>query len=564
MVAGAGLAGFRTAEILRERGFAGPITLIGAESRPPYDRPPLSKKVLTEPDLDPSLKADFAALGVDFRPEEAATGLDDEAALVTTRGTYPFDHLVLATGALPVALPGDGRQRFLRTYDDALALRDLLRPGLRLAIVGAGWIGAELATAAVAHGSQVTVVEAGPAPLAAAIGAPVGAQTARWYADAGVDLRVAAAVEAVQPGGLALAGGEWIAADEIVTAVGVRPATRWLEGSGVRLENGVAVDAGLRSSRPGVYAVGDCAAFESRRFGRRLRFEHWDVALHAPEVVAANVLGGDEAYDPVPYFWSEQFGRMMQYVGYHGGAESLVWRGDPAEPTWAACWLAARTAGRDADRRPPPRPAPGPPPHRLRRPGRRRPPHRPRRPRQGRGPLTGPGRSARCRQVLHLLLGDVEPDSFVDRGHGTDRDGDFPPAPQMPLLEHHMGHLLVVRIDDESQHLPDFAVGGMDMLAGTQLCLAHRDDVVLDRARMVSQAGADGRAGGRTADSHAADVTEALDRLRVAVSAAVLVAFRQVDFLRGLELLEFREGTAQADVVGRHVDQLDRDEPVGP
>jgi 3-phenylpropionate/trans-cinnamate dioxygenase ferredoxin reductase subunit len=339
VVAGAGLAGLRTAEELRARGFAGPVTLIGGESWPPYDRPPLSKKVLTEPDLDPSLKADFAALDVDFRPDEAATGLGD--ALVTNRGTYPFDHLVLATGAQPVALPGEGRQRFLRTYDDALALRDLLRPGLRLAIVGAGWIGAELATAAVAHGSQVTVVEAGPAPLAAAIGAPVGAQTARWYAAAGVDLRVVTAVEAVQPGGLALAGGEQLAADEIVTAVGVRPATGWLEGSGVRLENGVAVDAGLRTSRPGVFAAGDCAAFESRRFGRRLRFEHWDVALHAPEVVAANVLGGDEAYDPVPYFWSEQFGRMLQYVGYHGDAESLLWRGDPAEPTWAACWLGA-------------------------------------------------------------------------------------------------------------------------------------------------------------------------------------------------------------------------------
>jgi 3-phenylpropionate/trans-cinnamate dioxygenase ferredoxin reductase component len=341
VVVGAGLAGLRTAEELRERGFAGPITLIGAESRPPYDRPPLSKKVLTDSHLDPSLQADFAALDVDFRPDEAATGLGD--TLVTDQGTHPFDHLVLATGALPVTLPGEGPQRTLRTYDDALVLRDLLRPGLRLAIVGAGWIGAELATAAVAHGSQVTVVEAGPAPLAAAIGALVGAQTARWYAAAGVDLRVATAVEAVRPGGLALADGEQIVADEIVTAVGVRPATRWLEGSGVRLENGVAVDAGLRTSRPGVYAVGDCAAFESLRFGRRLRFEHWDVALHAPEVVAANVLGGDEAYDPVPYFWSEQFGRMVQYVGYHGGAENLIWRGDPAEPTWAACWL---TAGR--------------------------------------------------------------------------------------------------------------------------------------------------------------------------------------------------------------------------
>jgi len=342
VVAGAGLAGLRTAAELRERGFTGPITLIGAETRPPYDRPPLSKKVLTD-GIDPSLQADFGALDVDFRPGEAATGMDAET-LATSRDKYPYDRLILATGALPVALPGPGPQRFLRNYDDALALRALLRPGLRLAIVGAGWIGAELATAAAARGAEVTVVEAGPAPLASAVGAPVGAQTSRWYADAGVHLRTGVAVESVQSAGseqgLALAGGGWIAADEIVTAVGVRPATGWLEGSGIWLENGVAVDAGLRASVPGVYAVGDCAAFESRRFGRRLRFEHWDVALHAPEVVAANVLGGDEAYDPVPYFWSEQFGRMVQYAGYHGDAERLVWRGDPAEPTWAACWLA--------------------------------------------------------------------------------------------------------------------------------------------------------------------------------------------------------------------------------
>jgi len=351
VVAGAGLAGLRTAAELRERGFTGPITLIGAEVLPPYDRPPLSKKVLTDERIDPSLQADFGALEVDFRPGEAAIGMDAEA-LATSRDKYPYDRLILATGALPVALPGPGRQRFLRTYDDALALRALLRPGLRLAIVGAGWIGAELATAAAARGCEVTVVEAGPAPLASAVGAPVGAQTSRWYAAAGVHLRTGVAVESVQPAGsepgsepgseqgLALVGGGWIAADEIVTAIGVRPATGWLEGSGVLLENGVAVDAGLRASWPGVYAVGDCAAFESRRFGRRLRFEHWDVALHAPGVVAANVLGSDEVYDPVPYFWSEQFGRMVQYAGYHGDAERLVWRGDPAEPTWAACWLA--------------------------------------------------------------------------------------------------------------------------------------------------------------------------------------------------------------------------------
>src|SRR5262252_6096700 len=216
VVAGAGLAGLRTAAELRERGFTGQITLIGAEERPPYDRPPLSKKVLTD-GIDPSLHADFKALEVDFRPGETAMALESpppapDAApaparasgsiLVTNRDKYAFDHLVVATGAVPVTLPGPGRQRFLRTYDDALALRALLRPGLRLAIVGAGWIGAELATAAAGAGCQVTVVEAGPAPLAAALGAQAGARTAPWYEQAGVVLRAGTAVESVQHGGL--------------------------------------------------------------------------------------------------------------------------------------------------------------------------------------------------------------------------------------------------------------------------------------------------------------------------------------------------------------------------
>jgi NADPH-dependent 2,4-dienoyl-CoA reductase/sulfur reductase-like enzyme len=338
VVAGAGLAGFRTVEELRARGYTGRVTLVGVEDHPPYDRPPLSKKVLTE-GIDPSLRADFTALGVDFRPGETATGLAD-AALVTDRDKHGFERLVIATGAVPVTLPGPGPQRLLRTLDDALALRALLRPGLRLAIVGAGWIGAELATAATAAGSLVTVVEAGPAPLAAALGAQAGARTARWYEAAGAELRTGTAVRSVEHGGLALAGGGWLGADVVVTAVGVRPAVGWLAGSGVTLDNGVAVDAGMRASLPGVYAAGDCAAFESARFGRRLRVEHWDSALHGPEVVAANILGGEQVYDPVPYFWSEQFGRMVQYAGHHDAASALVWRGDPEAATWSACWLA--------------------------------------------------------------------------------------------------------------------------------------------------------------------------------------------------------------------------------
>jgi 3-phenylpropionate/trans-cinnamate dioxygenase ferredoxin reductase component len=369
VIAGGGLAGLRTAEELRAGGFSGSITMLAAEGRPPYDRPPLSKQALAgEPDapeleaeLDTTLSADFTALGVDLRLSEPATGLDlassgsagPSGRVRTAVGEYPYHWLVAVTGARPIVLPGPGRQRFLRTHEDALELRARLRPGVRLVIVGAGWIGAELATAAAARGCQVTVVEAGPAPLAAAIGADVGAKTVPWYEAAGVELRTSVLVESVEDGGLALRGGGWIPADEVVTAVGVRPAVGWLEGSGLTLDNGVAVDPGLRASAPGVFAAGDCASFQSLRYGRRLRFEHWDIALHAPRVVAANIItaaapaagagAGDEVYDPVPYSWSEQFGRMMQYAGYHAAADRLIWRGAPPDgpgpEPWTACWL---------------------------------------------------------------------------------------------------------------------------------------------------------------------------------------------------------------------------------
>jgi 3-phenylpropionate/trans-cinnamate dioxygenase ferredoxin reductase subunit len=186
----------------------------------------------------------------------------------------------------------------------------------------------------------VTVLEAAGTPIAAAVGAEIGAMTIPWWAEAGVELRLNENVAAIEPGGIALRDGGWVPADVVVTAIGVRPAVSWLAGSDVRLENGVAADGQLRTSVPSVFASGDCASFWSARYQRQLRFEHWDVALHAPEVVAANILGGSTDYDPVPYFWSEQFGRMVQYVGYHGGADRLIWRGRPTEAKWAACWLA--------------------------------------------------------------------------------------------------------------------------------------------------------------------------------------------------------------------------------
>ena len=339
VVAGAGLAGLRTVEELRAAGYPGTVTLVGAEPRPPYDRPPLSKRLMLGEIDDTTLRDDMDTLDVELCLGQPATGLDD-GVLRAGAAEHRFDRLVLATGATPVGLPGAGRQRFLRTMDDALALRALLRPGLRLAIVGAGWIGAELATAAAAGGCEVTVLEAAAAPLAAALGAELGALTAPWYHEAGVELRLGQQVASVEPGGLALAGGGWLPADEVVTAVGVRPEIGWLDGSGIAIDNGVAADEQLRTSLPGVFAVGDCMAFWSLRYQRRLRFEHWDVALRAPAVAAVNLLGGIDTYDPVPYFWSEQFGRMVQYIGFHGAADRMLLRGDPAARQWSVCWLA--------------------------------------------------------------------------------------------------------------------------------------------------------------------------------------------------------------------------------
>ena len=353
VIAGAGLAGSRAAAELRARGYAGQITMLGAEPHPPYDRPPLSKKLMMGELDSTSLDTDAAALRLDLRLGEAATGLAGQAVR-SGRGEYRFDRLIVATGAAPVRLPGPGRQHVLRTVDDALDIRARLQPGTRLAIVGAGWIGAELATAAVARGCDVTVLEAAATPAAAALGEVAGAAMVPWYAAAGVDLRLGQPVESVQEGGLALPGGGWLDADLIVTAVGVRPGTGWLDGSGVELGNGIVVDSRLQASVPGVYAAGDCAAFWSGRYGRRLRVEHWDTALHSPTVAAANALGAGQDYDPVPYFWSEQFGRMVQYVGHHERGDCLIWRGDPAEDRWAACWVAgtaaAGTAGAETAR----------------------------------------------------------------------------------------------------------------------------------------------------------------------------------------------------------------------
>ncbi|MGW5848519.1 NAD(P)/FAD-dependent oxidoreductase [Streptomyces sp. NPDC055254] len=347
VIVGAGMAGVQTAVALREQGFTGPVTLLGAEPHQPYDRPPLSKAVLLGKAEDSAFDVDFEGLGIGLRLGTEVTGLRaDDRELDTEAGPVPYGVLVLATGARPLTLPGtEGVPgvHLLRTLDDAARLRPVLAAASRAVVVGAGWIGAEFATAAREAGCAVTVVEAADRVLAGALPAEVAAPMARWYAQAGAELLTGVKVAGIDEGRVLLADGRALEAGAVVVGIGARPATDWLRGSGVELgaDGSITADAWLRTSLPGVYAVGDCASFPSARYGARLLVHHWDNALQGPRTVAANILAGEPsaAYDPVPYFWSEQFGRFVQYAGHHAGADTLLWRGDPAGPAWSVCWL---------------------------------------------------------------------------------------------------------------------------------------------------------------------------------------------------------------------------------
>ncbi|MBW5421248.1 NAD(P)/FAD-dependent oxidoreductase [Streptomyces sp. BG9H] len=346
VIVGAGMAGVQTAVALREQGFTGTISLIGAEPHQPYDRPPLSKAVLLGKAEGSAFDIDFEALGIDLTLGREVTGVRPaDHELDTGDGPLGYDVLVLATGAEPIRLPGaDGVPgvHLLRTLDDAERLRPVLAEQYDIVVVGAGWIGAEFATAAREAGCAVTVVEAAGRPLMGALPAEVAAPMAGWYADSGAVLRTHARVERVEPGAVILADGTRLPAGAVVVGIGARPATAWLTGSGIALgaHREVLADDHLRASVPDVYAVGDCASFPSGRYGERLLVHHWDNALQGPRTVAANIIGETPvAYDPVPYFWSEQFGRFVQYAGHHTDSDELVRRGDPTGVAWSVCWL---------------------------------------------------------------------------------------------------------------------------------------------------------------------------------------------------------------------------------
>ena len=353
-IVGASLAGLRAAETLRRDGFDGPITLIGDEAHEPYDRPPLSKQVLAgdwEPDriaLTPSDK--LADLDLDLRLGATAAGFDLASRTLRLTGgenegeTLEVDALLIATGARCRTL-GQPREgvHVLRSLDDCLALRaDFNAAPDRVVVVGAGFIGAEVAATARTRGLDVTVVEALSAPLIRVLGPAMGEVCAAVHRDHGVDLRTGVGVEGFDGAGrverVRLTDGSAVDASVVVVGIGVAPNTEWLEGSGLALDDGVVCDA-VGLAAPGVAAAGDVARWPNRRFGEVMRVEHWDNAAAQGAHSARALLGAAEPYEPVPWFWSDQYDRKIQLAGHvRPDDEVRVVAGSVAERRFAALY----------------------------------------------------------------------------------------------------------------------------------------------------------------------------------------------------------------------------------
>ena len=328
-VVGASLAGLRAAESLRRLGYGGALVLVGAEKHLPYDRPPLSKELLQgrwEVDRIGLRRQPYEELELDLRLGVRATALDLAAReLVLGDGVRaPFDALVLATGASPRRLRGQPDLpgvHLLRTLDDALALRAALEARPRVLVVGAGFIGAEVAASCRARGLQVTLVEPLPVPLARGLGEAMGRVCAELHRDQGVDLRCGVGVSGFQGHQrverVTLSDGSSVEADLVVVGIGAAPETGWLEGSGLRLDDGVVCD-GFCAAAPGVFAAGDVARWHNPLFGEEMRVEHWSNAAEQGSYVAERLAGTDlgaQPFAPVPFFWSDQYGVKIQFAG---------------------------------------------------------------------------------------------------------------------------------------------------------------------------------------------------------------------------------------------------------
>ncbi|MEV6053648.1 FAD-dependent oxidoreductase [Streptomyces sp. NPDC052107] len=337
-VVGASLAGLSAARSLRKRGYDGRLVVVGDELHRPYDRPPLSKEFLAGAigEAELALERDGEELRAEWVLGARATGLDrtERAIRLADGREIRADGVVIATGAAARTLPGTeglAGVHVLRTLDDARALRDDLARGGRLVVIGGGFVGAEVASTAYALGLDVTVVEAAPTPLAGPLGEAMGKIVSALHSDHGVRLLCGVGVKGLsgerRVDAVLLEDGRSIPADTVVVGVGARPCVEWLEGSGVALDNGVKCGADGRTSVAGVVAVGDCANWYDPHTGAHRRVEHWTGALERPDAAVAVLLahGATRPGAPrPPYFWSDQYGVKIQFVGHAAGADSVT------------------------------------------------------------------------------------------------------------------------------------------------------------------------------------------------------------------------------------------------
>ena len=354
VMVGGGLAAATAVKELRGNGFTGPITLLAEEAHPPYERPPLSKSVLLgEKEADSAIvepREWYAEHDVDLRTGIRADRIDRAARTVHAGAeAFPYDRLLVATGARPRRLPmvdaSGAPASYLRTMDDSIRLRGLFRPGLRLAIIGGGWIGLEAAAAARNAGVEVTVLEALELPLVRVLGTEVAGVMAALHREHGVDLRTGVQVTAIDTAAdgtrLTLADGSTLVADHLLVGVGVEPNTELAEAAGLLVDNGIRTDKHLRTPDDAVFAAGDVANVEHPVLGRRLRVEHWDTAIQHGKVAAANLAGGYAQADQLPYFFTDLYDFGMEYVGNAGpdDYDRVVLRGDVPGRVFTAWWL---------------------------------------------------------------------------------------------------------------------------------------------------------------------------------------------------------------------------------
>jgi 3-phenylpropionate/trans-cinnamate dioxygenase ferredoxin reductase component len=354
VIVGASLAGAKAAETLREEGFDGRLVLTGAEDERPYERPPLSKDYLRGEVGREKVyihgEGFYADHGIELRLGRTAVDLNTAVnELVLDDGeALRYDRLLLTTGAEPrrLAVAGDALDGvlYLRSVGDSDALRERLDRGGAVVVVGAGWIGAEVAASARQRGLEVTVLDSHAVPLERVLGAEVGAVYRDIHLDHGVRMLMGTGVAAFE-GETAVervrtSDGRTIECDFVVVGVGVRPRTRLARLGGLDVDGGILVDQHLQTSMPGVFAAGDVAVAHHPFYAERLRVEHWANALRQGPVAARNMLGRGEAYECLPYFFSDQYDVGMEYSGYARSWDRVVFRGDPESREFLAFWLA--------------------------------------------------------------------------------------------------------------------------------------------------------------------------------------------------------------------------------